>query len=304
MAWGSVIYAMRSSVSAGTVLLCGLCLLVTGCPPQPLPVEQISFADAIYRVNQNIARIDRTILAQGVAASGKFVDDDGKEHPYSLSGVILVLKPRYLYMDLRHGLGETMVRAGSNGRRYWLWIKPEVDTLWWGKYEHLDKHDLETMPFRPDQLIEAMGLDELPEETLGAEGPMYRVEPEHDQLFFIKYTPEDQGYIAKEYWLDRRKPYLVRRIVFRDQEGRVQMQSSLSRHAPVERSEALVATRIVVEWPKDKAVMDLSIRSWKWREGVGPDSQAFEFPYDKGKEQLQVDRHHDQPSSQLAVRIE
>jgi len=284
--------------------LCGLCSLLAGCPPQPQPAEWIPFHEAVYRVNANNARIDKAILGQGVSASGKFVDDEGRTHSYLLGGSILLLKPRYLYMNLQHGLGETVIRAGSNAQRYWLWIKPRIDTLWWGKYEHLDKADPEAMPLRPDQLIEALGIDELPEDTAGPEGPIYRVVPDYDQLLFIRYTPTNQGYIAKEYWLDRRRPYLIRRIVFRDTQGRVQMRSELSGHAPVAPSGPLVAKRIVIEWPQDEGVMRLSIGRWKWRQDVGPDSAAFAFPHAKAAKQVQVDRRYDLPQASGQVWLQ
>ena len=256
--------------------------VLTGCPPphEPSPPPQLTRRQAVDLVNRNNERISITLQAKRVRARGHFTDDENKKRSFNLEGGILFLKPRYLYFDLGQ-LGQTVMRFGSNAEEYWLWIQPEVDTLWWGTYAGLEEGNPEAIPIRPDLLIEALGFGQLPEAE-GLDGDVvYRVMGEHNQLFWVGRDATGRACLAKEYWLDRRPPHMIRKILSRRPSGRLDFYAELDDYQPIRDSGVLAAHRIVLHWLEPDAVMDLRIGGWKPRDHVGQTSGAFTRPADR-----------------------
>ncbi len=260
-----------------------LLLLVTGCPPPAeRPYEPIPMDQAIAVVNTNTAQITTCLKATG-SASGHFVDDQGRRQAFDLNAVVTVLAPHLLYASFKSGLGTEEMMLGSNPERFWLHIKRDDDTYRTGTYAAL-ADDLDApLPLRPDMLIEALGLDPLPEATVGAAGPVQRIDGAHQQVLFLAYDGSGQGVIRKEYWLDCREPRLIGKVLFRDAMGRVVMDSSLSDYAPLTGGGPLLARRIRVEWPQHHGVMDLRIRQWSPMPERGPGHPAFVAPHQRGE---------------------
>jgi hypothetical protein len=257
------------------VWLLPILLVSSGCPPRPAPPPpaDLSRHEAVALVNENNARITTALQAKHVSARGHFIDDHGRKRNFSLEGGALFLKPRYLYFDLRQ-LGRTVMRFGSNEDEYWLWIQPELDTLWWGTYAALEDGGAVAIPLRPDLLMEALGFDELPAEDV--EVPMvYRVMGEHNQLLWLERDEAGRLSLRKEYWLDRRPPYLIRKILSRDSKGRTTFYAELDDYEPISGLGALAAHRVSLHWLEPDSVMDLRIGGWKIREDVRPASAAF-----------------------------
>lgn len=273
-----------------------LCLVACACCIKP-PLEPVRFLprdQAVDIVNDNNARIGPGIRCKGVTADIRFRDHDGVRRHFLLDGPLVYVKPRSLYLDLRQ-FGSTAVRVGSNPHEYWLWVKPRTDTLWWGKYELLAGLEENDIPIRPDQLIEALGIEELPTEPDITGSPIYRVAEEHHQLIFCQLDAAGPALISKEYWLDRRPPFLIRRIVFRDRQGRVWMHAELDEHRPAADVPALLmASRIRIRWPEAEGSMDLRIARWENSLSLSPDAPAFQRPSGAGR-YIQVDSRLEPP---------
>ena len=282
-------------------------LLVTGCPPPEPSFPFVPMQVAIARVNENNAKLASAVALKGspVDASGSFRErEEARPTSFSLSGVLRVKKPRQLLLLLRDGLSGEVMQAGSNDGEYWLWVRPRINTLWWGTYANLASESAEPdapgmpatcpatatapirnpesamensatsgpsilwrgsdpvperMPLRPDHLIEVLGLTELPADTTGTRGPVYRPEPFWNVLIFLEYDAIGQAYIRKEYWLDRAAPFLVRQVVFRSVDGREQMHARLDGHRPVKGAEGLAAHHIRIDWPLAESWLELRI---------------------------------------------
>jgi len=282
----------RAALPVGAILLAAC----AGCPPpKPAPVQFLPRHQAIETVNANNRRIGPGIRCTGVTADIRFKDPEDGGHHYVLDGPLVYVKPRSLYFDLRQ-LGSTAIRVGSNPGEYWLWVKPRSDTVWWGKYELLGSLEESDIPIRPDQLMEALGISELPAVPAEDGSPLYRVEPEHHQLIFYGSDRLGRTLISKEYWLDRRPPFLVRRVMFRDRQGRVLMSADLDEHRrPVDDPDLLMATRIRIRWPQNEGSMDLRIGRWESHLSWPADARAFQRPAD-ARQSVQVDAHLEPPS--------
>jgi hypothetical protein len=114
--------------------------LTAGCPPKP-PVSYpfVPMHEAIRRVNENNIKLSSAaggLKASPIDASVRFHErEGGLARQFSFPGVLALHAPRDLILQLREGLGSTVViQAGSNDDEYWLWVKPEINTLWWGTY--------------------------------------------------------------------------------------------------------------------------------------------------------------------------
>lgn len=273
--------------------------LLTGCPrPQPPQYAFVPMHEAIRQVNANNARLGHPpggIKASPVDATGQLRESrESSPRSFSLAGTLVFRKPKDLVLQLREGLGGSPVmQAGSNQHEYWLWVKPEINTLWWGLHTRDEapvqerEEDAATqpaasgpspdtrpasgntpspatprdeMPIRPDHLIEVLGLSELPTDTTGPDGPVYRPEETRNVLIFLAYDADGQAYIQKEYYLDRAPPYLVREILFREADGRIQMRAALTEHAVVPTTNAYAPHRIRIDWPAADSWLELRLR--------------------------------------------
>lgn len=265
------------------IVLAVLLAFASGCPPPArAPLDPIPLQEAIGIVNANTGRIAGCLKATG-SASGHVVLETGKRQAFDFHASVQVLAPRHLYASFKSGLGAQEMLLGSNEREYWLHLLRDDDTYRVGTYQALADDTESPIQLRPDMLIEALGFNALPEAPAGAAGPVQRIVDEYQQLLFLAYTVAGQGVIRKEYWLDRYEPRLIRRILFRDDLGRVVMQSVLGDYKASSDGEALLPGRARVEWPLQNAVLDFRIREWASLPDRGRDHPAFVAPHQRGQ---------------------
>jgi hypothetical protein len=167
---------------------------------------------------------------------------------------------------------------GSNEERYWLVVKPEIDTLWWGRHDPAVPPRAEDLTFRPDLIVEALGLNPLPAQSAKVVGPAQRITKEHQQLLFWDYDDQSRGYVAKEYWLSGYGLRLVDRIIFRDPMGRMVMDTHLSDYRPIGEDGPVVAHRVEVDWPASDSRMVFTTSGWKVLPEVDATHPGFTFP--------------------------
>lgn len=265
------------------VVGCLALLPVVGCcttPPAREPPPWLTLPEVVSYVNANNVPLNFGLKAHDVRAEVTLA-----EHAYVLDGVMLLFKPAHFFLQLTDPFGNTVMELGTNGREYWLWVKPEMDKLWWGKHEHLDKPCAMSMPIRPDHLMEALGVADLPFDTRGPAGPALRVTPQRNELYFLRATDEGQVFIRKEFRVDRWAPFLIREVVHRARDGRVLLHTGLSDYGPVRSESAagpMMARELRLEWPLEKSSIRLRIGTWRRLDLVDADAEAFVFPLADG----------------------
>ena len=237
-------------------------------------------ADAIEIVNRNSTRLQVTLKARAGHAQGYFTEANGKKRNFDLDAALLLRTPRFMRLSLS-AFGKTQLVFGSNAEKYWM-VQPPANALTWGRHDRAVDPQATDLILRPDLLVEALGIAPLPEETAGESGPVQRITPEYQQLFFIDYDEYSQGYIRKEYWLSRYEPQLVARIIFRDMMGRTVMDSRLSQYKPIGRDGPLLPHRIEMRWPATDNYMLFTARGWKLLPDVDETHPGFQFPLDRG----------------------
>lgn len=263
-------------VAVGCFVLLGAsgCLLPKPAPIAAPPPPLRSVEEQVARVDANVAGIVRTLSGGGISVSAR-IHEGGKEHRYDLDGKIRFLPPRHLYFDLSHLGAPSAVHIGSNEELFWVWVKPEQNRLWWGRWSDLNPEDVSRMPLSPDAILSAMGLSSLP----GAESPLRgpQVQVEGDQYYKLLYCAGEQElpWIQREYWLDRYPPFLPRVVIFRQRDGQVQMRASLDDYQTVEDSGVYVAREIQMMWPGENDSLRIRFGRLKFDASITAESPAF-----------------------------
>ncbi len=290
----------RSRRSAARLLLAaGLGLgVVAGCAPgsgmrEPTgavepeePVEAV-----IARVNENSAKLDFVLRGVG-KADGRYLRANGKLEPFHQDAKLLYRKPRDLYLELEHSLGEDVMQIGSNAREFWVWKRVQEDRYWWGEHDQLDPHEYADLPIRPDQLVDLIGLGNLPTRVDPNTGPLFEVLPDRYQLTFLDSQDGGPVYPAKRVLIDRRPPYLVREVLYLTPAGRQHTIARMGNYRQVRGSEVLVPYLVRLEWPSRGEVLALDFS--KIERHTGRDvSRYFTSPRQRGRnvgKQIRVDR--------------
>ncbi len=263
-------------------------------PQAPVRLDPLPLRDAAAVVNANTARIEGTLRASG-NVDGYVTDANGLKRHFDVDGVLFYLRPRYLRLDLKK-FGERQLLLGSNVELYWVYDK-QNDEYHCGRHG-LDDGEAAAFPIRADQVLDALGLswigdraadpgdgagaEDVPEDAAGRHraGRNYvqRVLEDHQELLFLARDEEGWSFIEKEYWLDRFAPRLIRRVIFRDADGVVEMESLLNDYRPMSPSGPFLPTSMTASWPEKGATMRFRIGKWESHLEVTPDGPQFAPP--------------------------
>ncbi|MCH9002657.1 MAG: hypothetical protein IIC02_08800 [Planctomycetes bacterium] len=253
-------------------------LLIGGCPPPERiePFDPVPMRQALHVLNENAAAIGGTLRATG-SVDGFFTDDGGRKRRFHVDGVLFFLSPSYLRFDLKK-FGDRQVLFGSNEVAYWVYMKD-------GESWYCGEHDApgllpRDVPVKPGQLVDALGLNPV---SIGAgdarlHSPIQRVTESYQQILFLEYDKTGRLVLEKEYWLDRYPPRLVRRVVFRDGDGVVEMESRLDDYRPLESGGPLLPRIMTAGWPQSGAQIRFRIDQWKRFDEIKQDAIQFKIP--------------------------
>jgi hypothetical protein len=264
---------MNGTVLAATILA----ILLGACqPPKRVPLDPIPMRDAIRTVNENTAKVTGTLRSSG-HVDGRFTLADGRSTGYHLDGVLFYLAPSYVRFDLK-SFGDRKFLFGSNEDYYWYYDK-EADEYNCG--QHGSYQDLPSeIPIPPEQIVDALGLTMIPSQVSPGDPvhPVQRIVADYQQILFLERDERGHVTLQKEYWLDRYWPRLIRRVVFRDPDGVVEMESELADYKPLAPDGPMLAHLMTATWPKTDASMRFRVNRWRLEPSVGPRSAQFTAP--------------------------
>ena len=248
----------------------GLTVALCGCrqagPVRPL--DPIPTREAVGIVNANAAKITATLRASG-SVDGYFTASNGRRRNYHVDGTLFYLAPCYFRFDLK-SLGERQILFGSNEEYFWVYSKE--DGSYYCGHQGRDEELPTEVPVRPEQLIEALAL--APIHVLSLEG-LEGVDADS-----AAPNPDTQGRFQarKEYRIDRDSPQFIRRVLFRDAEGVVTMQSSLDNYRPLFPGGPVLPGSMIADWPTARAHMRFRVDKWTLVEQVRPGGPQFATP--------------------------
>lgn len=287
----------KRCAAAIVVSMLGLAM-VTGCDPDggglnltPRPSQRVRVEESgaaveaaqpvptiVGRVNQNSAAMDFMLRAGGVDSKGEYVEA-GRREAYDLNGTLLYRHPRDLYLQLQHALGGKL-EIGSNAQEFWVWKRLGKDRYWWGTQAAADANQELDIPLRPTDIVEVLGLGRLPA-SLPREA--VKVQADRYEVNLTERTGGGRLYTAKTIWIDRRPPYLVRRMVYYSAGGQARVDAYMDRYRVVEGSTVMVPCRIQIHWPQKGGHMRLEFATIK-RFDSDSAARRFESPRQKGQE--------------------
>jgi len=231
-------------------------------------------SQAIGIVESNRQSIPSGLRARG-SARGRFRDGQGVRRHYDLEAKLLIRPPHSLRFVMEHVLAGDELRVGMNEARWWIWVRRPEEQELEGSRGDGGVYVNGNVPVRAEQLMEALGLNALPET-----GVVQRVTADYQQLVFVAVT-QGRQIIEKEYWLDRCEPRLIRRIVFRDSEGRTTLSSQLDKYARLGNHGPLLPHLLRLRWPEQDAEMVFDIHRWWEDASLTPDHPGFVAPSDR-----------------------
>lgn len=276
----------------GMLHLCALACIgafATGCPPRQPPTESRAYfgptetmAVVAERINANNSAIP-TLRATGFFDAN--VVDRGRPQRVSGDVTLLYRRPDEVRLVARKDIAGTLFEAASNGQRYWLIVKGDIDTMWHGSLDSAHRVDPRDIPIRPDLLIEVLGITEINPDFLSIPAPTMRFDNDADAyVFSFNIRMPDRWAVQKEVWYDR-QTLLPARVVLFDEHGRVVLRSDLSEHRAVD-SDAprdqrpRVATRFELFFPDSGTTLRFDLNNIALRAGrpPAPYDRSFVYP--------------------------
>jgi hypothetical protein len=264
-----------------------LAIFVAGCCPHTTRNPYEGPTDPIQRVvddiNQNNQRV-RTIWAKG---DFKAWIPDEKQHVHFVDGdvALLYMSPDNLRLIGTKPLVGRVFDIGTNGRQYWMIVKPEVDTMWYGDYSHA-ANSTQEIPVRPDLLLEVLGVGTIDTDLTRQPVPIMRFNNDEDAYMLVwnmkSSGPPDRWVAQKEVWYDRatKRPKLV--LLF-DENGRIVLRAYLSDHKPIETEDGGASSpdipgRFDLYFPHTKTKMQLTLNDVRTSNKGIPSDASFKFP--------------------------
>lgn len=262
-------------------MACVVCISISivGCKTVEQPriiLDPISKHEAIDIINNNLAKLNAAVRATG-SVDCTFTQENGKERRVSLDGILFFLAPSYLRLDLKK-FGDRQMLIGSNEEHFWYYSK-EKDETFCGRHG-VPEDWPENIPIHPDQLIDAIGFSPIQQNhnTGSAYHMMHRVSEDHQELLLTYFDDESVPHIDREYWLDRASPRLLRRVIFRNIAGGIDMSSELSDYKRLSENGPWLPRSISANWPVSKAKLHLKVNRWKLIPQIRPDGPQFASP--------------------------
>ncbi|MBK9126550.1 MAG: hypothetical protein IPM13_01975 [Phycisphaerales bacterium] len=266
-------------------------------PREPEPPRPVTRREALDRVNENLARIDQPLQCKALV-SFSFRDEDGRQRRYlGQEAALFFARPRLLRFDVRSPVAGVIAQFGSTEQRYWLWIEPELQTLWWGDWRRAGQSTQRKLPVPPNQLLDALMLRPLPETLDGRLRPTLRVEPGDTRLVFTRLGADRQPAGVREIRLDARPPYQPIEVIDRSAEGEIVMHARLFDYRPIQDSNAYTPRRYEVRWPASDAELKLDITRAVFRPDLT--EAVFQFPATWAGRVERIDLDDARPARQL-----
>jgi hypothetical protein len=197
-------------------------------------------------------------------------DEAGTEREqHDLSGHLFLIKPDRLFV---HGevLGKDVFTVGMNPERFWLWIRPEVNTVWTGRRGGEGE---KRFILSPADLMTAIGLFRI---DLDPATPAEFVAQRDHYVLTERYRSTAAPAPRRRIWFDRETLRPARVDLF-DEFGRRLLMAELLRYKPVGPAETPLATAYRARFYGDGQEMILVLRLTEVKPEKKPNPRIFEY---------------------------
>jgi hypothetical protein len=247
------------------------------------PTETID--QLVTDINANVEPLP-TLWAKG-DFDASVVDHD---HRTNVSGTAYLMHARpqqMLFIGKADVLGEVF-RMGCGPDKYWVTVKGDTDTCWWGTYANLDHVDEHAIPVRPDLVEAVLGLETLDTDLTRQPCPVMRFNNDQRAYMLVWNVKLPDRWLAqKEIWydVDSKLPRLVNLF---DANGRIVLSAYLSDHKPVDIGTSstqpikapMIATNYRLFFPDSGSTLRLHLTDMRLQSQGHPNAQNFAFDPD------------------------
>lgn len=285
--------AKRWAATSETALLLLFAPVLGGCVPKAAtqsispyygPTESLD--ELVTDINANVEPLP-TLWAKGDFEAT--IVDHGHKTNVSGAAYLMHARPQKMLFIGRADVVGEVFRMGSNAEQYWLTVKGDVDTCWWGTYANMDRVDEDALPVRPDLVEAVLGLEPLDTDFTRQPCPVMRFNNDaHAYMIVWMVKGPDRWLSQKEIWydLDTKLPRLVNLF---DANGRVVLSAYLSEHKPVQmgsdstqpKSGPLFATRYRLFFPDSGSELQLHLTDLQLESRGHPNAANFAFDPDR-----------------------
>ncbi|MBE3095685.1 MAG: hypothetical protein IMZ44_00985 [Planctomycetes bacterium] len=213
-----------------------------GCGPMRAPAAQaavaprLSPAEVIERHNAWADSVQQLWSRAAVGLVMPRNEGRGNRARYDMDGHLFLVKPDRLFL---HGqiLGQEVFKMGTGGERFWLWIRPKVNTVWTGRRGGEGER---RFILAPDDLMLAMGMFRI---DLSPEAPAEFEAQPHAYVLTIQQRLGAALLPQRRIWFDRRTLRPIRVDLF-DEGGTAIVMAELLAYEKVGEMDVCAAYRV------------------------------------------------------------
>ena len=276
-------YLRLSAFICGSVLFFG-CASKRAMVKEPYFGETLPLNQLVAEINDNNRKLP-TLWAEVASMKAAWTDEQGKRHSETLDGgAVLYRSPREVRVRGDKLVVGNVLDLGSNAENYWLAVKQGPDTAWWGRYKYLGDERAQTIPIRPDLVLQVLGIGPIESDFNKTPAPILRFNHDADAYMIMWATKLPDRWVAlKEVWYDRktRRPTMV---LLYDADGRVVLRAWLMNHEPVQSADLpreqwpVAASEYRLYFPETKSSMTIKLRNMQIKNSRGfPNEKSFVF---------------------------
>ena len=244
----------------------------------------------VDQVNANSQKVP-TLWAKGTY-SAVLIDHGHKTDVHGDAHLMYSKPQELLFVGSADPLGEVF-RMGCGIDRYWLSVKADTDTTWFGSFENLDHADPTAIPVRPDLIEAVLGLDETSRDFSRPPCPVMRFNNDQRAYMIVWSVKFPDRWVAqKEIWydLDTKLPRLVHLF---DPDGRIILSAYLSEHQAIPNDRSpnnattrpasgpvdapMMATNYHLFFPGSGSTLDLHLDDLRFQSMGHPNAKNFAF---------------------------
>jgi len=227
---------------AVAILLMLAMAAAAGCGPVRAPAAQapvaprLSPAEVIERHNAWADSVQQLWSRAAVGLVMPRDDSHGQRARYDVDGHLFLVKPDRLFL---HGqvLGQEVFKMGAGGERFWLWIRPKVNTVWTGRRGGEGER---RFILSPADLMLALGMFRI---DLSPEAPAdFEAQP-HAYVLTLRQRRGADTLPLRRIWFDRRTLRPIRVDLF-DDRGTAIVMAELLAYEKVGETDVCAAYRV------------------------------------------------------------
>ncbi len=269
--------------------ICG-CLLLVGCHAPAHATREPYFGptDPLKVVVNDVnARVENLSTLRAAGDFEATIVENGKKHFVNGDMTLLYARPDKLRMVGKKDIVGNIFEIGTNGRQYWLIVRGDTDTMWYGEYAKLadaSERARSRIPVRPDLLLEVLGVSAINTNLMTQPFPIMRFNNDYD-VYMITWNIQlaDRMAAQREVWYDR-KTKLPTLVLLFDENGRVLLSAKLAKHRPVEVPNVnqdqwpQVATSYRIQFPESGTRISFELSDVALTRNGAPNDRTFGFP--------------------------